>query len=86
MLKWVAPTFVNEKDIVKEAMKTLGWNHTQLAEAVGYKTQSAVSSRLTGNSMRVDTFVKMLSAMGYEVVVKSTSPQKNKNQWTISYD
>lgn len=36
--------------------------------------------------MRVDTFVKMLSAMGYEVVVKSNSPQKNKNQWTISYD
>lgn len=86
MLKWVAPTFVNEKDIAKEAMKTLGWNQTQLAEAVGYKTQSAISNRLTGNSMRVDTFVKMLSAMGYEVVVKSTSPQKNKNQWTISYD
>ena len=86
MLKWGAPTFVNEKDIVKEAMKTLGWNQTKLAEAVGYKTQSAISNRLTGNSMRVDTFVKMLSAMGYEIVVKSTSPQKNKNQWTISYD
>lgn len=77
---------MNEKDIVKEAIKTLGWNQTQLAEATGYKTQSAISNRLTGNSMRVDTFVKMLSAMGYEVVVKSTSPQKNKNQWTISYD
>lgn len=77
---------MNEKDIAKEAMKTLGWNQTKLAEAVGYKTQSAISNRLTGNSMRVDTFVKMLSAMGYEVVVKSTSPQKNKNQWTISYD
>lgn len=77
---------MNEKDIVKEAMKTLGWNQTQLAEAMGYKTQSAISNRLTGNSMRVDTFVKMLSAMGYEVVIKSTSPQKNKNQWTISYD
>ena len=77
---------MNEKDIVKVAMKTLGWNQTQLAEAVGYKTQSAISNHLTGNSMRVDTFVKMLSAMGYEIVVKSTSPQKNKSQWTISYD
>ena len=77
---------MNEKDIVKEAMKTLGGNQTQLAEATGYKTQSAVSSRLTGNRMRVDTFVKMLSAMGYEVVVKSTSPQKNKNQWTIELE
>ena len=77
---------MNEKQIVKEAMKTLGWNQTQLAEAAGYKTQSSISSRLTGNSMRVDTFVKMLAAMGYEVTVRSTSPQKNKNQWTISYD
>lgn len=84
--KYIGGVFVNEKDIVKEAMKTLGWNQTQLAEATGYKTQSAISNRLTGNSMRVDTFVKMLAAMGYEVVVKSTSPQKNKNQWTISYN
>lgn len=77
---------MNEKEILTAAMKTLGWTQTQLAEAAGYKTQSGVSGRLTGSSMRVDTFVKMLSAMGYEVVVKSTSPQKNKNQWTISYN
>ena len=77
---------MNEKDIVRAAMKSLGWNQIKLAEATGYKTQSAISSRLTGNSMRVDTFVKMLSAMGYEVIVKSTSPQKNKNQWTVTHD
>lgn len=76
---------MNEKEVVTAAMKTLGWNQSQLAEAAGYKTQSAISNRLTGNSMRVDTFVKLLSAMGYEVVVRSTSPQKNKNQWTISH-
>ena len=64
---------MNEKEIVTAAMKTLGWNQTRLAEAVGYKTQSAVSGRLTGNSMRVDTFVKMLSAMGYEVCLLYTS-------------
>ena len=76
---------MNEKEIVKAAMKTLGWNQEKLASAAGYKNQSSISSRLTGNSMRVDTFVKMLAAMGYEVVVKSTSPQINKNQWVISY-
>lgn len=75
---------MNEKEIVKEAMKTVGWSQETLAEKMGYKHQSAVSNRLTGKSMRVDTFVKFMSLMGYEVIVKSTSPNSNKNQWTIS--
>lgn len=74
---------MNEKDIVKEAMKSCGWTQVTLAEKCGYATQSAVSSRLNGKSMRVDTFVKLLTAMGYEVVVRSTSPNTNKNKWVV---
>lgn len=74
---------MKEKEIIKEAMKTCGWNQEQLALACGYKTQSAIGNRLSGNSMRVDTFVKLLSAMGYEVVVKSVSPRTNKNEWAV---
>lgn len=75
---------MKEKDIIKEAMKTCGWNQEQLALACGYKTQSAIGNRLSGNSIRVDTFVKLLSAMGYEVIVKSTSPTTNKNTWVVN--
>lgn len=77
---------MTEKEIITAAMKSLGWTQGTLAKQCGYKNQSGVSERLNGKSMRVDTFVKFLSAMGYEVIVKSTSPQKNKNQWTISYE
>lgn len=77
---------MNEKDIVRAAMATCGWNQEKLAEEAGYATQSSVSSRLSGKSMRVDTFVRLLAVMGYEVTVRSTSPQKNSNEWTISYD
>lgn len=76
---------MNEKEIIYAAMKSLGWTQGTLAKRCGYKNQSGVSERLGGKSMRVDTFVKFLSAMGYEVVIKSTSPQKNKNQWVLSY-
>lgn len=76
---------MNEKEIIYAAMKSLGWTQGTLAKQCGYKNQSGVSERLGGKSMRVDTFVKFLSAMGYEVVIKSTSPQKNKNQWVLSY-
>ena len=74
---------MNEKDIVYEAMKSCGWTQKELASHAGYNTQSAISNRLNGKSMRVDTFVKLLSAMGYEVVVRSTSPNTNKNKWTV---
>ena len=77
---------MNEKEIIKEAMKSCGWNQETLALKAGYKTQSAVGTRLNGSSMRVDTFVKFLSAMGYEVIIKSTSPNTNKNEWRISYE
>lgn len=75
---------MNEKDIIKAAMKTCGWTQKELAAQSGYNTQSAISNRLGGRSMRVDTFVKLLSAMGYEVVVQSTSRNTNKNKWVVS--
>lgn len=77
---------MNEKQIVTEAMKSCQWNQQELATHLGYTTQSSVSSRLNGKSMRVDTFVRFLSEMGYEVVVRSKSPNKNKNTWTIDYE
>ena len=75
---------MNEKDIIREAMKTCGWTQETLAEKLGYGSQSAVSNRINGKSMRVDTFVKFLSTMGYEVVVKSVNPTKNKNSWVVT--
>lgn len=77
---------MNEKDIIKAAMKTCGWTQKELAAQSGYNTQSAISNRLGGRSMRVDTFVKLLSAMGYEVVVQSTSRNTNRNKWVVSND
>ena len=49
-----------------------------LRERLGYKTVSGVSERLRGKSMKVDTFVKFLDALGYEVIVqpKTTRPAK----------
>ena len=77
---------MTEKDIIKEALSSCGWTQEILAEKLGYKGQSCIAGRLTGNSMRVDTFVKFLDAMGYKVMVVSKSPTANKNKWTINYN
>lgn len=77
---------MNSGEIVKEAMKTIGWSQETLARQVGYGDgkSTSVSNRINSNRMRVDIFVKFLNAMGYELVVRSTSPNTNKNEWTVS--
>ena len=78
---------MTDSDIIRAAMKSCGWNQETLAIKAGYKTQSAISNRLgRKNGMRVDVFVKLLAAMGYEVVIKSTSPATNKNKWVLNLE
>ena len=50
-----------------------------LRERTNYKTVSGVSERLKGQSMKVDTFLKFIDALGYELVVqpKTTRPAKD---------
>ncbi len=75
---------MNEKDIITAAMKSCGWTQKELAKQAGYKTQSAISNRINGKSLRVDTFVKLLNTMGYEISITSTSPNTNKNKWVVT--
>lgn len=75
---------MNEKDIIREAMKEVGWTQEELRKKLGYTSQSSVSSRINGASMRVDTLVRFLDVMGYEVVVKRK--KSGGSQWTIEHD
>lgn len=60
---------MKEKEIVREVMTQSGFTQVELQKALGLKSQSSISTYLKGDSMKVDTFVKMLSVMGYKVVV-----------------
>lgn len=81
---------MKSSEVIKEAMKVCGWSQKTLAKQAGYVDengegkQTSVSSRINGNTMRVDTFVKFLNAMGYELVVKSSNPNSNKSEWKVS--
>lgn len=76
-------------DIVKEALASLGWTQTSLAKELGYVDkngegmQQMVSNRINKDNMQVNTFLKFLSAMGCELVVKSTDPNSNKKEWKV---
>ena len=69
---------MKETDIVREVMTKSGFTQVDLQKALGLKSQSSISTYLKGDSMKVDTFVKMLTAMGYKVVVTN-----DEHEWTV---
>ena len=77
---------MNSKKIVREVMKLRGHTYESLANKLGYEKPNRVSERLRGTTeMRVDTLVKLLSEMDYEVVIRSTLPT-DKTEWVVSIE
>lgn len=59
------------QEIIRSAMKSTGTTQKRLAEKLGYKSgPSAISVPLTRDDIYAGTLVRMLNAMGYEVVVR----------------
>ena len=62
---------MKSNEVVRAAMKADGISQANLAAKLNYKTQSGVSNALgRDNGMRVDVFIKMMNAMGYDVIVR----------------
>ncbi len=49
-----------------------------LRERLGYKSQSGVSERLRGKSIKVETYIKFLDALGYELIVQPKTARDPK--------
>lgn len=77
---------MTEKEILVDAMKTRGFTQQMLADAAGLKRQTNVSEMLRSRSLRVDNFVKLLNAMGFEVIVREKSNPNSQNTWTVGHD
>lgn len=63
---------MTDKQVVKNALKFCKWSQQKLAEEAGFKGQSNITSYINNNknAMRVDKLVRMMNAMGFEVVVR----------------
>lgn len=58
-------------EVVQKIMESDGITQKRLAEALGFTAPQYVSNMLyRKNGMRVDNLVKMLDAMGYEVIIR----------------
>lgn len=71
---------MKSNEVVRAVMSADGITQANLAAKLGYKTQSGVGNALSReNGMRVDVFVKMMNAMGYDVVVR-----RGKDEMTVT--
>ncbi len=71
---------MKSNEAVRAIMSAAGITQSTLADKMCYKTQSGVGNALSReNGMRVDVFVKMMNAMGYDVVVR-----RGKDEMTIT--
>ncbi len=71
---------MKSNEVVRSVMTADGITQANLAAKLGYKGQSSVGNALgRENGMRVDVFVKMMNAMGYDVVVR-----RGKDEMTVT--
>lgn len=59
-------------DIARKAWEESGISQKKLAEKIGIKTQQGVFRIFNAKQgMRIDSFVKIMNALGYDVVVRN---------------
>lgn len=66
--------------VIKNILKQQQISQQQLAENLGYKTQSAISERLRGD-LRVGTAIKILDYLGYDMVIVDRND--HENSWKV---
>jgi transcriptional regulator with XRE-family HTH domain len=77
---------MNEKQIVREAMKVRGLTQAMLADAAGMKNQSNVSEILRGQTLKTQTLVRLLDAMGFDLIIKDRNGSNRENVWKVEYE
>jgi len=71
------------KEIIKDIMNIKHWSQVKLAEQAGFKSQSNITGILNRHStMKVDSLVQMVEAMGYEVVIRDKSD--TSREWIVT--
>lgn len=73
----------NIRDIIREAMDLRGYTNQMIADSMGYSSRSGVAMILSGRRIRVDTAVKVLDILGFDVIVKDRKASNKENCWKL---
>lgn len=77
---------MDEKQIIREVMALRKWSQSELAREAGFKSQSNITGLLNNNKngIRIDNLVKILNAMGCEIVVRDK--MGSGKEWKVDID
>ena len=70
---------MNAKEVLCAVMRQAGFTQAQLAGMVGLKSQSSFSMAMSRADLKVGFLVRVLNAMGYEVVIKKRKPGRRED-------
>lgn len=71
----------NIKTIIKTAMANRNYTQAALAKDAGWKNQSSLSTAINRDNPSLETILRIMDAMGYDVVIKD---RKNRTtEWAI---
>ena len=74
---------MNEKDLLRRAIKSRGVTQEELAKKYGYASQGGIQSILNPKtSMRVDVLVRMLDLLDYDVCIVDRGTRHNLGRIT----
>lgn len=77
---------MTEKEIIKACIKSRSITQSMLAEQADMKGQTNVARLLHAKSMSVDSFIRMLNAMGFDLIVKDRNGANKENVWKVERD
>ena len=73
---------MKSSEAIKEIMKMREWSQTKLAEEAGFKGQTNITGMINRSvSMKVDNLIRLVEAMGCEVVIRDK--MGSKKEWRI---
>lgn len=71
------------KDVIRACIKARNMSQTQAAEAIGFKRQSNVAELLTRDNFQTDKFIKIMDALGFDIIIKDRNGANRENCWKI---
>ena len=77
---------MNDKQLVKAALKRSGESQAALSVKLGYANKTSIATMLSRPSdLRMSVLFKMLDALGFEIVVRPKN-RDDKSEWIVSED
>lgn len=77
---------MNEKQIIRAALKSAGMTQPELSELLGYKRETVGTLLRSKSDMGIGKLFRMMNAMGIDIVFRDREGKCGGAEWVLSED